>query len=634
MDSFYPLAMLFTTFACSLAILWSLRQNEKEFTIRLKPVLALISLLAYFYWRVFFTILPYQYAEGAYVGWMWIVLLIEVCAYFETYVLLLPKSRKVDRSKELDQLIADDPEYAPSVDLLIPTLNEPLAILERTLARALDIDYSNYSVFVLDDGNRTELRTLCEDMGVQYLSRAENTHAKAGNMNHALEFMNADIIAILDADFAAYNSFLQRGVPFFKDKKIAQVQTSQGFMNYDRIQVNSKRWGAIRDEQRLWFNSILPNRDAYDCATSCGSCSLVRRDALRAIGDKFPVDTVTEDYDLSLRFLELGLITRYLNEVHAVGLAAENMEGFLIQRKRWGAGNVRAGFLALKRVRGRAIAKVFLIFDWRSLISLPARSLMFLVPILYFWLDFVPLRVSSIMEVVAFHGCFLALTYYAERQLDETGNDGIVSSQATSTLVAIGFSFSLVAHALKFKKLSFEVTPKGGLAYRRKVNGLVILLNLLITGTVSGGFYMCFIGVTTGTLDTNPIVSLFWGIWNVVVLCRAREFSLEKTQLRGTDRYSPVIGIEVTVSSENSALKYIDGGVSLIDVSEDGFSVDGDFRPGNYIVNFPGVDDCFCCELVSSGRDQKTVSTFKIFHDTLSRRAMHRLLYCGRFYLP
>jgi cellulose synthase (UDP-forming) len=60
----------------------------------------------------------------------------------------------------------------------------------------------------------------------------------------------------------------------------------------------------------------------------------------------FPTDSVTEDYLLSVRLKEKGLLTAYLNEPLTYGLAPEGLKEYIIQRSRW-----CLGFMQIARGR-------------------------------------------------------------------------------------------------------------------------------------------------------------------------------------------------------------------------------------------------------------------------------------------
>ena len=101
--------------------------------------------------------------------------------------------------------------------MLICSYNEDKGILERTIVGALGMDYPNFRVWMLDDSRRDWVKALCAELGCLYLSRPDNTHAKAGNINHALKHIAAlpdppEFISILDADFVPTPQFLKRAM--------------------------------------------------------------------------------------------------------------------------------------------------------------------------------------------------------------------------------------------------------------------------------------------------------------------------------------------------------------------------------------------------------------------------------------
>src|SRR3977135_4723265 len=94
-------------------------------------------------------------------------------------------SRSIDRPAPATRHLPWARPRTRRIDLLIPTYNEEEAILERTIIGAQSQDYDNYRIFVLDDRRRDWLRDLCKRRNVGYITRPNNEHAKAGNINHA-----------------------------------------------------------------------------------------------------------------------------------------------------------------------------------------------------------------------------------------------------------------------------------------------------------------------------------------------------------------------------------------------------------------------------------------------------------------
>src|SRR5882724_9875423 len=197
----------------------------------------------------------------------------------------------------------------------------------------------------LDDGRRAWLSELCAQKGCNYLTRPDNSHAKAGNINHAAQHLAQlssppDFIAVLDADFVPFYNFVSRAVSLFKDPAVGIVQTPQHFFNPDPIQSNLAISEVFPDEQRFFFDIIMPSRDTWDLAFCRGTSSVIRFAALREIGG-FTTDSVTEDFLLTVRLRERGYKTQYLNEKLSVGLAPEGIKEYATQRTRWCLGLIQ-----------------------------------------------------------------------------------------------------------------------------------------------------------------------------------------------------------------------------------------------------------------------------------------------------
>ncbi len=207
-------------------------------------LLGLAVLVArYFWWRITETLYP---AEGftLLVLGIWLVFLIETASWFDAAVLMTQLARRTNRSGEADaheaRLRAMDKRDLPHVDVLIATYDEPLEVLERTIIGAISIEWpeDRLHVHVLDDSRRPWLEVFCCEMGVNYLTRPDNTHAKAGNINAALKRTHSEFILVLDADFIPQRNMLFRMAGFFEDPEIGIVQVPHEFFNFDPLQTN------------------------------------------------------------------------------------------------------------------------------------------------------------------------------------------------------------------------------------------------------------------------------------------------------------------------------------------------------------------------------------------------------------
>ncbi|MES2366975.1 MAG: cellulose synthase catalytic subunit [Pseudomonadota bacterium] len=229
-----------------------------------------------------------------------------------------------------------------SVDVFIPTFNEPVQLVRRTLLATIHMDYP-HETWLLDDGNRPEMASLAEDLGVRYLARERNTDAKAGNLNNALANSSAEFVAVFDADHAPQQNFLTHTLGYFNDPAVAFVQTPQDFFNLDSYQHRQQtRKHTVWTEQSLFFRVIQRGKDYWNAAFFCGSCATLRRSALEKIGG-FATGTVTEDLHTSIRLHKQGFKSVYHAEPLAFGIAPSSVVPFLQQRIRWGQGACRSG---------------------------------------------------------------------------------------------------------------------------------------------------------------------------------------------------------------------------------------------------------------------------------------------------
>ncbi|HEY4133718.1 MAG TPA: glycosyltransferase [Alphaproteobacteria bacterium] len=240
-----------------------------------------------------------------------------------------------------------------SVDVFVPSYNEPAEIVRNTIIAALRISYP-HETWLLDDGNRPEMRALAAELKCRYLAREQNTDAKAGNINHALAHAKGDFVVLFDADFIASSAFLDHTLGYFTNPKVGFVQTPQEFYNFDSFQhLGRNRSRDAWSEHSLFYRVIQRGRDAYNACMMCGCAVVLRRAALDDIGG-IATGTVTEDMHTSVRLHVKGWDSVYHPETLSAGLAPHDASGFRRQRLRWsqGAMQVMRKERLLTRARG------------------------------------------------------------------------------------------------------------------------------------------------------------------------------------------------------------------------------------------------------------------------------------------
>ncbi|WP_121251101.1 glycosyltransferase [Nocardioides ferulae] len=177
-----------------------------------------------------------------------------------------------------------DPATAPpdwTVDVFITTYNEPVELVMRTARAARDIRYP-HDTWILDDGDRAELRAAAEAEGIGWITRSAEwqdmpRHAKAGNLNNALLATEGEFLLILDADQVPHPEILDRTLGYFADEQMALVQTPQWFENVPDDD-------PLGSQAPLFYGPIQQGKDGWNAAFFCGSNAVIRREALMQLG--------------------------------------------------------------------------------------------------------------------------------------------------------------------------------------------------------------------------------------------------------------------------------------------------------------------------------------------------------------
>lgn len=297
-------------------------EDTSEILVRLVAVVALLWGAAYLAWRI---------------GWTWrganpVMYLVLLVAELVGWVSLGFYAFLAWRRAECAPVPVTT---LRSVDVLVPTYNEPVSVLRATLLGCAALEHP-HTTWLLDDGRRPEIAELARAMGVEYLTRPDNSHAKAGNINHALGHLDSELVAVLDADHVPLPRFLDAMVGHFDDPDVALVQAPHEFSNLDSLQHVE---GEVH-EQSLFFRVICPGKERNDSTFWCGSGTVLRREALVGIGG-VQTTTIAEDFHTTIVLHSQGWKTRYVDETLLLGLAPHDLDSFLLQRSRWARGNLR-----------------------------------------------------------------------------------------------------------------------------------------------------------------------------------------------------------------------------------------------------------------------------------------------------
>jgi len=419
-----------------------------------------------------------------------------------------------------------DPGSLPRVAVLVPSCGEPLEVVERSLRGCLDLDYPNVELWLLDDRARLELETMAAQLGCRYLARPQRTHAKAGNLNHALPHLQADLLAVFDADVVPLRNFLSRTVGLFRDPQVGFVQTPQTYMNADPVIRNLRLERWLMPDEEGFYRWIQPNRQRLGAVVCAGTSFVMRLASLRQVGG-FETQTASEDLATGIRLIAAGYRGVYLPEKLSAGLAPFTLEAMARQRSRWASGTIQTLFtganpLTIKGLNAiQRLAFLEGILHWGMVLP---QLVLLLVPIsMGFW-QIVPYRIDSSGLLTAalpfFLSQLLLLPWLSGR------SRGALMPELYRWVFVLPLAASVVMTLLG-RPQGFRVTPKSmptGASVgpsKRLLLPLLLLFGMqlasLINLTLHPGSPYRPAALPGGTL----LLSLIWGSINSLLLVAA-----------------------------------------------------------------------------------------------------------------
>jgi cellulose synthase (UDP-forming) len=371
------------------------------------------------------------------------------------------------------------PTGAGAVDVMIPVYDEPIDIVEPTVAAASTMDGADVRVWLLDDGKSPEMEQLARRYRVGYITRSKNVGAKAGNLNNALAQTSAPYVAVLDCDHVPRREFLERTVGHLEELGVAFVQTPQYYANGDSGPVAS----AAAAQQNLFFGPIARGKDGLDAIFCCGTNVVFRRAALQEVGG-FSEDSVTEDFELSVRLHEAGWKSVYVSEVLACGLGPEDMASYVSQQQRWARGCLGAIPLVLRSK-----------LPWRARLQYLLSSTYFLTGLtLLIYMSLPVIRIVTGAQPLAAATADQFLLHFAPYYCGALATVAL-AGYGTYTFEAFALAagsfwihVQAAANSLLRRPARFVVTPKHGTVARqpRAVAPALVAVAVLIGAAVYG----------------------------------------------------------------------------------------------------------------------------------------------------
>lgn len=551
----------------SIAILFLLGMSKSKKISLVMVILSAMMSTRYIYWRATETLHFNSEVEailgiGLFIAelYVWLILIL---GYLQTS---WPLKRPIEP-------LPDDVSLWPTVDVYVPTYNESLDVVRDTVLAAQCIDYPSdkIKIYLLDDGKRSEFARFAADVGVGYITRDDNRHAKAGNLNHAMKITKGELICVFDCDHVATRTFLQATVgAFLKDEKLALLQTPHYFYSPDPFERNLKAAREIPNEGALFYGPVQQGNDNWNATFFCGSCAVIRRSALEEIGG-FAVETVTEDAHTALKMQRLGWGSAFLAIPLAAGLATERLGLHIVQRTRWARGMTQI-FRVDNPLFGRGLKwqqrlcylNAMLHFQF----GLP-RVIFLTAPLAYllFNLNIIHSSASLIFAYVLPH---LVMSLYVNSRMNGRFR-ATFWGEIYETVMAFHLVIPTFLTMISPKHGKFNVTDKGGLLDVgffdfNIVRPHVICALLLLVGVVSGIIRATahdYFGVDPYVIALN----VGWATFSLIILMAAIAVARETKQVRKTIRIDVNLPVVVHyasgISSRTTTINLSMGGAQI-----------------------------------------------------------------------
>lgn len=500
--------------------------------------------IMYLMWRIFFTI-PFGEGTVSVVAGV-SLLVVEVLGMVEAFI-HYANMYSVEDYPFPENIPSSE---FPDVDIFVATYSEPVDLLYKTLHGCTRMKYPDRNkvhIYLCDDGHREEMKALAGRLGVNYLDREDHSGAKAGNLNNALAHSNSPYVVTFDADMIPRSDFLMRTIPYFVDCdlrnrnkkeedqiKLGFLQSPQSFYNLDLFQFNLYSEQRIPNEQDYFYKDIQVARTRTNSVIYGGSNTVLRREALEAIGG-FYTKAITEDFATGILMEKKQYVSLGTAEPLASGLSPQDLKDLIQQRVRWARGVIATGrkmhiFTSSDLTFSQKMNYWASIWYWYAPLK---RLIYFMSPILYATFNFMVLK-CTLPQVLVFWLPMYISSNISLRMLSRN----IRSTKWTSIYETVLFPYMLLPVLFESVGISmkkFKVTSKGEQKNEKGKNFIyTIPFLLLIVLSVIGIARCVLIILRSGSF--GPVVVLFWLVYNLFLLVMSLFFVDGRVPYRKTER--------------------------------------------------------------------------------------------------
>ncbi len=447
--------------------------------------------------------------------------------------------------------LPDDPARWPTVDVFIPTYNEPLKVVRASVlgAAAMDWPPGKLRIHLLDDGNRPEFEAFAQACGVGYIARTDHCHAKAGNLNHALAQTDGAFVAVFDCDHIPTRAFLQMTMGWLvAEPRCAMVQTPHHFYSPDPFQRNLAAGYRVPAEGNMFYGLVQDGNDFWNATLFCGSCAVLRRAALYEVGG-FAVETVTEDAHTMLKLHRRGWQSCYLRLPLAAGLATDRLMSHIGQRMRWARGMIQIfridnPLLGPGLTLGQRLC--YLQAMGHFFFALP--RVVFLTAPLAFLLLGMNVIAASPLAIVSYALPHIAHSVATNSRLQRNHRHSFWS-EIYETVLALFLLRVTAETLLRPRKGRFNVTAKGGLLENGYFDLAAVYPNLILAALLVAGVVRGVTGMVLGAPGQITFQALLlntmWGSFSLLTVMAALAVGRETRHSTSRARVAAAMPVQI-----------------------------------------------------------------------------------------
>lgn len=300
----------------------------------------------------------------------------------------------------------EDNNYLPKVSLVFPAYNEE-KLIRKTIEQGLAQDYQGeLEIVIIDDGSTDSTFQIASEYGAKYpnviVHQHEKNRGKPDGLNTGFRIATGEISVFSDSDSHLNNDLVSKMVSHFKDPKVGMVAGMIVIDNEVNMLTKLQQIEYLYNQEIIRFCQHT-HKGVLICP---GAATAVRTQIARDIPST--ERTVTEDADFTFEVAKAGWLVTQEPEAVSWTEAPEDIDEFIMQRKRWLYGVLQAIWIHKWALffKGTKIPNLWVWWAWIGYITCPITTLAVIaMPFLYWLLG------SSYMMFLFWYSLIIFLLY-------------------------------------------------------------------------------------------------------------------------------------------------------------------------------------------------------------------------------